>query len=122
MNFLKLFARGAAGASVLTLAVNLVLIALSYGAAAISVAFVPLAIQAVVTGAVFGVVFSLLHIKREPTLLSSFGSGVAYLALMVVLSIVLGTFAGVSLPLLVSVLVTSAVLGGGAYLGTRIGR
>ncbi len=122
MKFLGLFARSAAGTAVASLLFNAILIALFYGVQFIAVAALPLIVQSAMVGVIFGLIYSLVHIKREPTLLSSFGTGIGYGVLMIVVSIVLGTFAGLSIGSLVGTVVVAAILGGGALLGTRIGK
>lgn len=118
MKFLGLFARSAIGSAAATFLFTAALIMLAIGVLPI----IPLAIQAAFTGVVFGLVYSLVHIKREPTFLSSFGTGVGYLVLMTIVSILAGTFAGITLGSLIGTLVMALLLGGGAYLATRVGR
>lgn len=117
MKFLGLFARSAAGSAIATLLFSAVLFMLAVGVLPI----VPLLIQSVVTGVIFGAFYSLVHLKREPTFLSSFGTGVGYGVFNIVMSLVLGTFAGLSLGTLLGVAIMGLLLGGGAYLGTRFG-
>lgn len=117
MKFLGLFGRSAAGSAIATFLIS----ALAFFLAAGVLPVVPLLIQAVVTGITFGIFYSLVHLKREPTFLSSFGTGVGYGVINVIASIVLGTAAALSLGTVIGLAVMGLLLGGGAYLATRIG-
>jgi hypothetical protein len=117
MKFLGLFAKSAIGSSAVTFLFSAVLFFLAVGV----VPVLPLLVQAGVTGVIFGVIFSLVHLKREPTFLSSFGTGIGYGVLNTVIGLLVGTAVGLSLGTLIGVAVMGLLLGGGAYLGTRFG-
>ena len=117
MNFLGLFARSAIGSAVATFLFTAAVFALAAGA----LPLVPLLVQAVLTGAIFGIFYTVVHLKRQPTFLSSFGTGVGYGVFNIVVSLVVGTFAGLSLGTLIGVAIMGLLLGGGAFLGNKIG-
>ena len=117
MKFLGLFGRSAAGSAVATFIFGAVIYAFFAGVLPV----VPLLVQAVVTGVTFGIFYSLVHIKREPSFLSSFGAGIGYGVFSVLSGILLGTVTALSLGTLIGLAISAAVLGGGAYLATRIG-
>lgn len=117
MNFLGLFTRSALGSAVATFLFSAVIFFAAIGA----LPLLPLLVQAGVTGIIFGLFYTVVHMKRQPTFLSSFGTGVGYGVFNIVVSLVLGTFAGLSLGTLIGVAIMGLLLGGGAYLGTRLG-
>jgi Na+-transporting NADH:ubiquinone oxidoreductase subunit NqrD len=117
MKFFGLFARGAAGSAVATFLFSALLFFLAVGVLPV----VPLLIQAVITGVTFGIFYSVVHMNRTPSFLSSFGTGVGYGVVNLIVSIVLGTAAALSLGTIIGVAVMGLLLGGGAFLATKIG-
>jgi hypothetical protein len=117
MNFLGLFTRSALGSAVATLLFSIVIFMLFVGA----LPLLPLLIQAGITGIIFGLFYSVVHMKRQPTFLSSFGTGVGYGVFNIVVSLVLGTAGALSLGSLFGVAIMGLLLGGGAFLATKLG-
>ena len=117
MNFLGLFTRSALGSAVTTFLFSAVMFFLAIGALPV----LPLLVQAGVTGIIFGLFYTVVHLKRQPTFLSSFLTGVGYGVFNVIVGLVLGTAAALSLGTLLGVAIMALLLGGGAYLGTRLG-
>lgn len=117
MNFLGLFARSALGSAVATFLFSAVIFFLSVGA----LPLLPLLVQSGVTGVIFGLFYTVVHLKRQPTFLSSVGTGVGYGVVNVVIGLIAGTAAGLSLGTLLGVAIMGLLLGGGAFLATRLG-
>ena len=117
MNFLGLFTRSAIGSAVATFLFSAVLFFAAVGVLPI----LPLLIQAGITGVIFGLFYSAVHLKRQPTFLSSFGTGVGYGVFNIVVSLVLGTAGALTLGSLIGVAIMGLLLGGGSYLATRLG-
>ena len=121
MKFLGLFTRGAAGSATTMFVVSMLLAVVFFGPAALG-AWLPLLIQAVFTGLTFGILFGVVHLKREATFVSSLVTAVGYIALSLVLNVVLGGGLVIGLGLVIGVVVNALILGGGAFAGTRIAR
>lgn len=117
MKFLALFGRSAAGSAVATFLFSAVLFALAAGVLPV----VPLLVQAVFTGITFGIFYSLVHLKREPSFQSSFGAGIGYGIVTLLTGLFLGTVTTLSFGTLIGLAISSLLLGGGAFLAARIG-
>lgn len=118
MKFFGLFARSGLGAALTTFAYGAIVTTLFFGV----LPLIPLVVQAVITGVIFGAFYSLVHLKREPSFLSSVLTAASYMAVMALVSIFAGTFAGLSIAALAMMAFMAVLLGGGSYLGTRFGR
>ncbi len=116
MNFLGLFTRSALGSAVAIFLFGAVLFLLAIGVLPV----LPLLVQAGITGVIFGLFYSVVHMKRQPTFLTSFGAGVGYGVVQIVIGLVTGTAAALSLGSLLGVAITGLLLGGGAFLATRL--
>ena len=117
MNFLGLFTRSAIGSAVATFLFTAVLFLTAVGVLPV----LPLLIQAGITGVIFGLFYAVVHLKRQPTFLSSFLTGVGYCVFNAVIGLVLGTGGAITIGSLIGVCIMSLLLGGGSYLATRFG-
>ncbi len=78
----------------------------------------PLLVQAGITGVVFGLFYSVVHLKRQPTFLTSFGAGVGYGVVQLIIGVIAGTAAALSLGSILGVAIMGPLLGGGAFLSS----
>lgn len=118
MNFLKLMFKsglGAAAGLAIYMAATLLLI---YGALPLAV----IVVNSLVLGTIFGGLFALVHLKKSPTFGSSALTGIGFSAGMMALSIFAGTFAGFSIPAVIGLVIFGLIVGGGAFVGTRVGK
>lgn len=116
MNFLKTAFKGGLGAAIATLLYGCIMGLIVFG----FIPVIPILVNSIVIGVVFGAVFGLAHLKREPTLNSSIITAAGFMVAVTILAIVAGTFAGFSLGSIISLIIASCLLGGGAYTGSRI--
>lgn len=117
MNFLNLWLKSALGTACGVALYAIVTTLLVFG----SVPIAAIAVNSLVAGAIFGLVYSAVHIRRAPTFLTSFTAGLGMVILLTVLSVMAGTFAGWSIASVVGIVVFALVLGTGAFAGTRFG-
>jgi len=121
MKFFGLFTRGALGSAAAMFAVSMLLAVVFFGPAALG-AWLPLLIQSAFTGVTFGILFGLVHLKREVSYLSSFVAAIGYIVLSIIIGAVAGGGLALSLSLLIGVVINAVVIGTGAFAGTRIAR
>lgn len=118
MNFLKLMLKGGLGAAAgiaIYMALTLFLV---YGA----IPLAPIVVNSALTGVVFGAIYALIHLKRTPTFGSSAFTGIGFSSVLLAVSLFAGTFAGFSPASVIALVVFGLIIGGGAFLGTRLGK
>lgn len=118
MNFLKLMLKGGLGAAAGLAIYSAATLLLIYGALPLAA----IVVNSLIGGTIFGAIYALVHLKKEPTFGSSALTGIGFSAGMLALSIFAGTFAGFSIPAVIGLVIFGLILGGGAFAGTRVGK
>lgn len=118
MNFLKLLLKSGLGTAAGIAIYSAITTMLIFGVLPLA----SIVINSLVAGLIFGLVYSIVHIRRAPTFASSATTGLGFAILLTVLSIVAGTSAGFSIASVVGIVVVGLVLGSGAFVGTRVGK
>lgn len=71
-------------------------------------------------GMIFGLIYSVVHLKFEPSPASSLATGTAVALGVLAISIYAGAFVGFSIASVVALVIAPFFVGGGAYLGWRL--
>ncbi|HEY9784660.1 MAG TPA: hypothetical protein V6D17_04595 [Candidatus Obscuribacterales bacterium] len=118
MNFLSTLLRSGVGAAVGLFIYALLTNMLVFG----TVPLLGIVISSLVVGTIFGLIYSVVHLKREPTFGSSVATGIGFAGLATVIALAAGTFAGFSIASIIGIAVFGVLIGSSSFLGMRSGK